>query len=153
MFKVLDRFICKSCKISGHREKEFIGNRKNSNYLDSIHYDMDAIDNKSSALLTHISLMFVVLSIFLVASDAHAFIQVLLGIELIAYLCIAMLLLRCIDVMGPPLRPLPSDRDGVDEAFYVEVTLRREVYQRSMRAVYLLTFFLIPIVLGKFALQ
>lgn len=114
---------------------------------------MDVIDGKSSALLTHISVMFVVLSIFLVASDAHAIVKFLIGVELILYLTVAMFMLRCIDIMGPPFRPAPGNLEEAENAYYFELNLRRTIYHRAIRTVYVLTLALIPIVLAKYALQ
>lgn len=115
---------------------------------------MDVLDSKSSALLTHISIMFVALGFFIIDNSNHWVIQSLLLMEFIIYLVVAMLLLRCIDIMGPPFRQLPNDADEekLAEIYYFEVTLRREIYVRSLRVVYTLTALLIPIILLKYTL-
>ena len=151
IFDGLDAFICKYCNIDPERESEYYKIRGNAEDLKEILYDTEIIDGKSSALLTHISVMFVVLSIFLAGSDNHWAITLLLIIELIAYLGVSMVLLRCIDIMGPPFRQPPKEAQEVKYTYYFEVTLRREIYHRSVRTVYILTFFLIPIVIIKYA--
>ena len=153
MFRIFDPFLHHALKIKEEVEQDFIQNRSQSDYISNYHYDMDAVDSKSSALLTHISVMFVVLSIFLVSADCHDFIRALLAVELIAYLFLALLLLRCIDVMGPPNREIPTGADDVNKIFREEIMLRRSIYQFSVRGVFLLTFFLIPIILAKYSLD
>jgi hypothetical protein len=58
----------------------------------------------------------------------------------------AMLLLRCVDLLGPPFRQLPDSDTGIKQAFLFEITIRREIYVRVLRIVYVLTAILIPII-------
>jgi hypothetical protein len=147
----IDKAVCKYCDINPEKEIRFQETRNKWEEVKRIHYDMDVIDQKSSALLTHISVMFVVLSILLTASKTP-WISIFFATELVAYLFVAMTLLRCIDVMGPPFRELPEDVGKAKNAYYIEILLRREVYHRAVRLVYILTLFLIPVVIVKYAL-
>jgi len=149
VFKSLDHLLIKKLEITPDREKEFYSIRERTKDTKDILYDMDIIDSKSSALLTHISIMFVVLGFFL--NEQNSFIvQAALLIEFVSYLIVGMLLLRCIDVMGPPFRIPPNDDAELKATYYIEVTLRREIYHRALRTVYILTAALIPIVFVKF---
>ncbi len=150
VFKSLDRFFEKNFEINPVREKLFYESRNDTEAMKDILYDMDIIDSKSSALLTHISIMFVVIGFFLSETEKFSVINFLFLVEFVAYLMIAMALLRCIDIMGPPFRQPPEDKEERTQMYYFEVTLRREIYHRSLRLVYLLTAALIPIVCLKF---
>ncbi len=101
-------------------------------------YDMGIIDGKSSALLTHISVMLVVLT-FLLGSDSQHF-QIALKIELVVYAILATLLLRAVDIMGPPYQWSDGNIDWLKEA-----ALRRVIYQSVLRLVWILTIALVLI--------
>jgi len=151
VFECLDMLLKKWLKIGHEREKLYFETRQKAEGIKDILYDMDIIDTKSGALLTHISIMFVVLGFFL-SSENHWLISIVLLIEFIGYLLVAMVLLRCIDIMDPPFRQLPTELEELKITYYTEVTLRREIYHRSVRAVYILTACLIPIVFFKYVL-
>ncbi len=76
----------------------------------------------------------------------------LLVIEFIAYVLAAMLLLRCIDLLGPPFKQLPETDEGIKQAVLFEITMRREIYVRVLRIVYVLTAILIPIIVMRYFL-
>ncbi len=107
--------------------------------------DLRSIDAKSSGLLTHISVMFVVLG-FLAADVDSVFLRALLTIEFLAYIFAAMVLLRCLDMTGPPLNDLPDDPVEIRKVQAREGLLRKALYVRVLRLVYILTALLIPIV-------
>ncbi len=151
-FVGLDKLFTTKFEIDVKREAEYYSRRHKAEDIDDILYDMNVIDSKSSALLTHISIMFVVLGFFINAEDNHWVIVVLLVIEFIAYILTAMLLLRCVDIMGPPFRQPPESKEAIKEEYYFEVTLRREIYARALRLAYVLTAVLIPIILFKYML-
>lgn len=159
IFRSIDQLVPRFIKSDEEPESAFLNARHGADNKQQCHYDMDTIDSKSSALLTHISLMFVVLSLLLVSDQTNAVVMTLLALELACYLMIAMALLRCIDTMGPPLRDLPRKRDDEDDRAYcaeidliyrVETTRRRSIYQHSLRAVAWLTLLLIPIVVFEY---
>jgi len=113
--------------------------------IDNIWKDLRSIDAKSSGLLTHISVMFVVLGFL--ASDVDNFLlKLLLTAEFLAYIFAAMVLLRCLDMTGPPLNDLPDDSVELKAVQAREALLRKTIYVRVLRLVYVLTALLIPIV-------
>ena len=154
VFKGLDNIFKNFSGVNLTREFEYYPLRNKVEGIKDVLYDMDILDSKSSALLTHISVMFVALGFFIVDSNNHRIIQSLLVTEFIIYLVIAMLLLRCIDIMGPPFRKPPNhaSEEDLKAMYYFEVTLRREIYARSLRIVYTLTALLVPIILLKYIL-
>ncbi len=152
VFNMLDKLCMRWFKIEIDREVKFYPSRNKIEEIDQILHDMEAIDSKSGALLTHISIMFAVLSFFLNGSNNHFLVQILFLFEFIVYLVVAMILMRCIDIMGPPFRELPEDQESLKETYYFEITLRREIYHRALRTVYMLTAALIPIIIFKYAL-
>lgn len=117
-----------------------------------IQHDANFIDTKCSALLTHISIMFLVLGIFITKENAHGIFFLLLVIEFIAYVMAAMLILRCVDMMGPPFRQLPELEEAIQQTLLFEITLRREIYVRVLRLVFVLTAILIPIIVLRYFL-
>lgn len=156
IFDTLDSLIRKVYPINDAREQveEFYGTRKAcKDLLKEVHYDMDVIDGKSSALLTHISVMFVVIGLFLSDLNGHWIVTVVLVTELIIYLAVALLLLRCVDVMGPPFRMPPDDVEKAGCFYKSEVALRRGIYQWAVRMVFVLTIVLIPVVVFEYTLR
>lgn len=151
MFKLQDKILEKLLKPNKSCEKEFYSIRDRVTGIDDILTEMKVIDSKSSALLTHISIMFAVISFFLNSSSTQIFIKLTLGLEFIAYLLIIMALMKCIDLMGPPLRVLPNGDDNELRNIYnIEINLRRAIYQWSVRCVYFLTALLLPIIMAKY---
>ena len=153
VFNTLDKLCTQWFKIEINREAKFYPARNKMEEISQILHDMEAIDSKSGALLTHISIMFAVLGFFLSDPNNHFLVQVSFLIEFIIYLVVAMVLMRCIDIMGPPFRELPEDQESLKETYYFEITLRREIYHRALRTVYVLTAVLIPIIIFKYVLQ
>lgn len=152
VFNSLDKLCTQWFKIEIHREVNFFSARKKIEEIEQILHDMEAIDSKSGALLTHISIMLAVLGFFLSDSNNHLLVQILFLFELIIYLVVAMVLIRCIDIMGPPFRELPENQKSLNETYYFEITLRKEIYHRALRTVYVLTATLIPIIILKYVL-
>jgi hypothetical protein len=109
-------------------------------------HDMSIIDAKSSALLTHVSIMLAVVAVLL-AQPNEAVWRWIYTAELIAFSGVGVLLLRCVDILGPPFRRLRPDADGGLEEYYrLEVLLRRAIFQAMVRTVRLLTVALMVIV-------
>ena len=152
IFDGLDSKFKQWFQITAEREEKHYTTWSKADAIKDILYNMDIIDSKSSALLTHISIMFLVLGFFITDKGNPWFIHFLLLIEFIAYLVVSMVLLRCIDIMGPPFRQLPEDEEELKKTYYLEVALRREIYHRSIRTVYILTALFIPIVFFNYIL-
>lgn len=89
--------------------------------------------------------MFVVLG-FLASNVDNFLLRLLLTVEFLAYILAAMVLLRCLDMTGPPLNDLPDDPQALREVQAREALLRKTIYVRVLRLVYVLTAMLIPIV-------
>jgi hypothetical protein len=107
-FNRLDELFQEWFKIDPSKESEYYSRRNRVEEKKDILHDANIIDTKCSALLTHISIMFIVLGIFITNENNHGFVFLLLVIEFIAYVLAAMLLLRCLDLLGPPFRQLPE---------------------------------------------
>ena len=89
--------------------------------------------------------MFVVLGFL--ASDVDSFLlRGLLTLAFLAYIFAAMVLLRCLDMTGPPLNDLPSSAVEIRRIQAKEALMRKAIYVRVLRLVCLLTALLIPIV-------
>ncbi len=151
-FAGLDKLFKRWFEINIDRESKYYSRRNKAEDIEDILYDMNIIDTKSNALLTHISIMFVVLGFFIHAEDNHWLVVTLLVIEFLAYVLTAMLLLRCVDIMGPPFRQPPEAEEEIKQVYYFEITLRREIYARALRVAFILTAMLIPIILFKYLL-
>jgi hypothetical protein len=112
-------------------------------------HDMSIIDAKSSALLTHVSIMLAVIALFL-GQPHTALWRWVFTVELTVFSVVAVLLLRCVDILGPPLRPLPSsDPEEIRKLYRAEILRRRAIFQFTVRAVRYLTIGLIATVLAK----
>jgi hypothetical protein len=112
-------------------------------------HDMSVIDAKSSALLTHVSIMLAVIAVLLAQPNSATWKWVFTA-ELVAFSVVGVLLLRCVDILGPPFRRLLPDADGKLEEYYrSEILLRRAIFQGMIRTVRFLTVCLIIIVTIK----
>ena len=89
--------------------------------------------------------MFVVFG-FLASDVDNILLRLLLTAEFLAYIFAALVLLRCLDMTGPPLNDLPQDTVELRSVQAREALLRKTIYVRVLRLVYLLTALLIPIV-------
>lgn len=148
VFKTLDPMLRASLNRSDKDQQDYYGKLEAAESIDYIWRDLRSIDAKSSGLLTHISVMFVVLG-FLSAGVDNFLLRLLLAVEFLAYIFAALLLLRCLDMTGPPLNDLPKDQKELRTAQAREALLRKTVYVRVLRLVYVLTALLIPIVAIK----
>jgi hypothetical protein len=87
----------------------------------------DAIDNKTSALLTHITLLTAVVAIFFATSKSFV-IRFLLMLEVFLYLYATLKCLRCIRLTTPQ----PGDEDSEWQAeCYIELFKRRALYRSA----------------------
>ncbi len=94
-------------------------------------YYMDAIGQKTSSLLTHVSIMMAILSIFYTTTGQHDPIRGALLLELFLYLLATLGCLRSIFICD-----LDSDRNDLDEMTDIrikEVLYRLSAYKWSLR--------------------
>jgi len=145
VFKTLDPMLKTFMVDANGDPQDYYGKLESAEGIDHIWQDLRSIDAKSSGLLTHISVMFVVLG-FLASGVENLLLRSLLTAEFIAYIFAAMVLLRCLDMTGPPLNDLPEDTAGLRAIQAREALLRKTIYVRVLRLVYVLTALLIPIV-------
>jgi len=145
VFKTLDPLLKNWLNLTDQDPLAYYDKLESAERVDHIWQDLRSIDGKSSGLLTHISVMFVVLG-FLASEADNIFLQVLLAVEFLAYIFAAMVLLRCLDMTGPPLRDLPENTAEIRVVQAREALLRKTIYFRVLRLVYVLTALLIPIV-------
>ena len=145
VFKTLDPMLKSLIARSDGDSQDYYAKLESAEGIDHIWQDLRSIDAKSSGLLTHISVMFVVLG-FLASDVDNMFLRSLLTAEFIAYIFAAMVLLRCLDMTGPPLNDLPQDATELRAVQASEALLRKTIYVRVLRLVYVLTALLIPIV-------
>ncbi len=148
VFKSLDPLLKRVLANSDTDPEAYYDKLEAAENVEHIWQDLRSIDAKSSGLLTHISVMFVVLG-FLAAEVDNTLLQVLLTLEFVAYIFAAMMLLRCLDMTGPPLKDLPDNSADIRRVQAREAFLRKTIYFRVLRLVYVLTALLIPVVVIK----
>lgn len=133
---LFDRIIVRRLDLTSEANASYVKARKgNDPNTGGALYDMDIVDNKSAALLTHVSLIMAALALLIGQSDD---IRIVYVVEFIIYALIATTLLRCVDILGPPTRPHPQDEQA-EEYWHLEAIIRRAVYQFSRRAVIFMT--------------
>lgn len=148
---MIDRLLICLFRVTSQSEREFSKRRSDVANLDRILNDMDIIDAKSAALLTHVSIMLAVV-VVLVTNASSLTWQIILTVELLAFSVVGLLLLRCVDIMGPPFRHPSDNAEDATDMYFEEIALRRTIYQWMVRAVFVLTLFLIGLVVVKTAL-
>jgi hypothetical protein len=96
-----------------------------------------AVDAKSSALLTHISIMIAFSIVLFESVKSNVYLKYLVGLEAVAYVLLACLCLRCIRVLAPRLAVKTSDeyRQAIED----EVIFRRELYELTLNLVSIIT--------------
>ncbi len=141
--------LAKLLRLRPQDERLFEAQRAGLKNRDHFLHDMSLIDSKSSALLTHVSIMLAVIAVLLAQPNSPVW-KWIFTAELIAFSAVGVLLLRCVDILGPPFRRLSPDGDGKLEEYYrSEVLLRRAIFQGMVRMVRFLTVCLIVIVAIK----
>jgi len=103
-----------------------------------------AIDAKTSALLTHISILIAAVSIFYSNAVSGTFYRHLLGIELLWYLLATIVCLRCVRLSIPPVSETASHKIYD----YVEIIKRRSMLLLASDMTIVATVALISILLG-----
>lgn len=132
-------------------EEKYARVRKGLSNSNHILYDMDIIDSKSSALLTHVSIMLAIVVVLLTSDvfPVDTYWRVIMIFELSAFSLVTMLLLRCVDVMGPPKRKISNNSYKVDTLYLKEINFRRAIYQSMLRLTFILTAILIATTIVK----
>ncbi|QOJ24074.1 MAG: hypothetical protein HRU78_10820 [Gammaproteobacteria bacterium] len=158
MYDLVDKVFKTLLSLNEEDERKFADTRKDINHINHILHDMVIIDTKSSALLTHVSVMLAVvigmLFTLIGPNESGSILAYLLKVEMVAYAVVAMVLLRCLDIMGPPFRKLRNEMREIDAQYHKEIIIRRAIYQLMSRVVFILTVVLIMITFLKiFGLQ
>ncbi|MDE2388433.1 MAG: hypothetical protein KGN35_05030 [Betaproteobacteria bacterium] len=153
MYDLVDKVFKTLLSLNEEDERKFADARKDINHINHILHDMVIIDTKSSALLTHVSVMLAVvigmLFTLIGPKESGSILAYMLKIEMVAYAVVAMVLLRCLDIMGPPFRKLKDEMHEIDAQYHQEIVIRRAIYQLMSRVVFILTVVLILITFVK----
>ncbi|UJP01249.1 MAG: hypothetical protein LZF64_05635 [Nitrosomonas sp.] len=153
MYDLVDKVFKTLLSLNEEDERKFADARKDINHINHILHDMVIIDTKSSALLTHVSVMLAVvigmLFTLIGPKESGSILAYLLKIEMVTYAVVAMVLLRCLDIMGPPFRKLRNEMHEIDAQYHQEIVIRRAIYQLMSRVVFILTVVLILITFLK----
>lgn len=152
------RALRKLFRLTPADERLFEEQRRHLDNKEHFLHDMSVIDAKSSALLTHVSIMLAVVAVLLaqpsLAEAGGAVWKWIFTAELIAFSAVGVLLLRCVDILGPPLRRIvPETLEPLEDYYRREILLRRAIFQYMVRTVRFLTVFLIVAVVIKAALD
>ncbi|MEM8495812.1 MAG: hypothetical protein AAF663_10555 [Planctomycetota bacterium] len=143
-----DNAILKVTRSKCRHEKRYAAIRPTAKNIDHVLNDMDIIDSKSSALLTHVSIMLAVVAILMAISTSVVW-KSILAVELVAFTLVGLALLRCVDIMGPPYRRASRNIEALSEIYHREILVRRAIYQSMVRSVFILSLLLVVIVLFK----
>lgn len=153
MYDLIDRIFTAVLSLDEEDERKFAETRKDIPHIHHILHDMVIIDTKSSALLTHVSVMLAVvigmLFTLIGPNESGSILAYMLKVEMVAYALVAMVLLRCLDIMGPPFRKLKNGMQEIDAQYHQEIVIRRGIYQLMSRVVFTLTVVLIFITFLK----
>jgi hypothetical protein len=113
-----------------HLYLEHISEMKSTKVGEAASYYMDAIDNKTSSLLSHVSIMMAILSIFYATITEHSLIRSALLVELFFYLIVTLGCLRSIFIFGPGGKQ--STVDDIIQLRVNEVISRLRAYRWSL---------------------
>ncbi|MER0170499.1 MAG: hypothetical protein DU489_07815 [Nitrosomonas sp.] len=153
IYDLVDKAFKTLLSLNEEDERKFADARKDINHINHILHDMVIIDTKSSALLMHVSIMLAVvigmLFTLIGPKESGSILAYMLKIEMVAYAVVAMVLLRCLDIMGPPFRKLRNEMHEIDAQYHQEIVTRRAIYQLMSRVVFILTVVLILITFLK----
>ena len=122
------------------RERAFLNNiarLKEISFGEALFYELDSIDGKTTALLTHVSIMMAILAIFSNLFKDQPAIRLAAYLELFAYLLITLGCLGSIFMVGPGRRrrhPAGFRNDVVKTC-----RRRRLIYTVSLRAAFAVT--------------
>jgi len=126
------------------RYLEIMSEQRSGTIGGSVFYILDTIDTKTQSLLTHVSIMMAILSMFYADSGASHEIRLAVLVELLCYLVITLGCLRAVFIVTPSEVDVPSET--VLEARIQEVVRRRKAYRISLFSTIAVTFaFLVTI--------
>jgi hypothetical protein len=117
---------------------------KSGKRQETVHYIMDAIDNKNTGLLTHISLMLAALFVLYATYLQDRLAKTFIAAEICAYLIVAIMSLRCIRIIWPEAATM----DAVLEA---DLFKRIAIYTKATELTIILTALLVLFVLFEAA--
>ena len=100
---------------------------------------LDRIDAKAGSLLTHISMMLAAATFMISAADTSDLERIIIGIELICYLFVALLCVRCLRFVDVPGR-IHERIDRIERELRIEVRRRSLLLNISIRWMFLITF-------------
>jgi len=100
---------------------------------------LDRIDSKAGSMLTHISMMLAAATFMISAADTSDLERIIIGIEIIAYLFIALICIRCLGYVDIPGRKHQSI-DRIEHELRLEVRRRSLLLNISIRWMFLITF-------------
>ncbi|SDW34276.1 hypothetical protein [Nitrosomonas oligotropha] len=153
IYDLVDKAFKTLLSLNEEDERKFADARKDINHINHILHDMVIIDTKSSALLMHVSIMLAVvigmLFTLIGPKESGSILAYMLKIEMVAYAVVAMVLLRCLDIMRPPFRKLRNEMHEINAQYHQEIVTRRAIYQLMSRVVFILTVVLILITFLK----
>jgi len=91
---------------------------------------MDVIDGKSAVLLTHVLVMLAVVVgiLFAVSDDSSSLFTLVLQAKVVLYAIVAMFLIRCIDVMGPPFKRNGGEPEQINVKYRNEILVRERFF-------------------------
>ena len=150
--KYIDEKILKSLTRSGRLtaytqslqfKSNVIGGGQDSNALK----DVDAVDTKSGPLLSHVSVMIAIIAVFLSLSSFTIPKKIFLGLEMMAYVIIALCCLRCIHVeeIGSGNIPYTEEqhKKPMKTALLTEAALKMHILRFANGFAMLLTAFML----------
>lgn len=108
----------------------------------------DALDTKTTAVLTHVSLLVALVGVLLSARDLNLWYKTALSIELVVYLSLTCLCMRCIRF----LLPNKLRKDSHSREVYKEIIRRWAIYTIVSDITILATFSLIFVVIAHFVI-
>ncbi len=100
---------------------------------------LDRIDAKAGSMLTHISMMLAAATFMISAADTSAAERIVIGIEVVCYLCIALICIRCLGFVDIPGRKHQSI-DRIEKELRFEVRRRSLLLNIAIRWMFLITF-------------
>jgi hypothetical protein len=133
-----------------HRNRVAARKAKDWTVIDSLLWDLSNIDSKSSALLTHISVVIAILVLSFIyfvgdlpLTQNHLIIASFIIFEIILYLIVATIALRCLNIMGPPNIDHTISKKKYVKSLIRECLIRRRVYLFCLRFVIISTIILL----------
>ena len=97
---------------------------------------MDDVDTKSAAILAHVSMMIVVLSISVEALNMVQPFSSIVALEISIYVIAALGLLRCLSILSPKTMPIGK---SYRHRSIIETAIRRVIYWRCRKITIIVT--------------